>query len=48
MGLGLDFEAGFALALVDPFVLFALPLAIFFLGLTDCVMSSSLSSFVEV
>jgi hypothetical protein len=48
MDLGLDLAAGFALARADPFEFFWLPLAIAFLGLIDCVMSSSLSSFFEV
>jgi hypothetical protein len=48
VGFGPGFPAGFALARADPFEFFRLPLAIFFLGLTDCVMSFSLSLFFEV
>jgi hypothetical protein len=48
VGFALVFPAGFALARADPFAFFTVPLAIFFFGLTDCVMSFSLSSFFEV
>jgi hypothetical protein len=48
MGFALGFPAGFALARADPFAFFTLPFAIVFLGLIDCVISSSLSSFFVV
>jgi hypothetical protein len=45
---GLGFPAVLVLVWADPFEFFWFPLAMAFLGLTDSVMSSSLSSFFEV